>query len=126
MPLRGDVDEQNAGVGICHLLFEEATGIRHVVNVEHDEPVELRHILVRAPAVLHARRVLGFLHVADHEDERGQLALQVVGLILVARVVRIAYLVDDGLYVCVARYSFEVFLCARTARRKDSLLIVKH
>ena len=97
-----------------------------MVEVQHDETIQLCHVVIGAPAVLHAGIVPRLLHVADHEDERGQLALQVVGLVLVARVVRIAYLVDDGLYVCVARYSFEVFLCARTARRKDSLLIVKH
>lgn len=68
---------------------------------------------------------VGF-YLACHEEKHGQLALDFVRLVNVAKLYLSAYLVNDGANVLVSRYFPEFFAAARNARRIGCLLIVKH
>lgn len=102
-----------------------------MVEVHHNKAIEIG-VLLAAPcrylALVHLGRslILVGLDVASHEEEHGQLALYLVGLVYVANLNGSTYLLYDCSVVLVGCDFEEFFEVTRNARRICCLLIVKH
>lgn len=113
------------GNDVMSNLETSVAGFGHMVEVNHDQPVQIGMLLL-APRVFDTLGIGAFLYAASHEDEQRELLLQGSHLILIASVGGKSYLPDDGSDVFVVGQPFEVFLRARPRWTKNCLLIVKH